>query len=316
MQRRRLGRSEIEIAPLILGSNVFGWTADKSASFTILDRFLAGGGNCIDTANMYSVWLPGHPGGESEAIIGAWLKRRGKRDDLVIATKVGMKMGDGRHGLAPAYIRVAIDESLQRLQTDYVDLYQAHEDDLSVPQEETLGAFAELIQAGKVRAIGASNFSAERLKSALAVSRRLGLPRYETLQPRYNLVERQAFEADLQPLCVAEEIGVVPYYGLARGFLTGKYRSEGHLAQSPRGGAIGQFLNERGHRVLDALDEVAAETGTSPAQVALAWLKVQPAIAAPIASASKPHQLEEIVGALRLELSAEQIARLRQASRS
>lgn len=315
MQRRRLGRSPIEIAPLVLGSNVFGWTADEATSFAILDRFVEAGGNCIDTANMYSVWVEGHEGGESETIIGRWLKRRGKRDDVVLATKVGMKMGDGRQGLAPAYIRTAIDESLERLQTDYVDLYQAHQDDESVPQEETLGAFAELIEAGKVRAIGASNFEAPRLRSALAASEKHGLPRYETLQPKYNLAERDAFEAALQPLCVEAEIGVIPYYGLARGFLTGKYRSEKDLGQSPRGGGIGQFLDARGETILAALDEVAAAKGATPAQVSLAWLRAQPSIAGPIVSATKTAQLEDNLAALTLTLSPEEIARLDAASR-
>ena len=314
MQRRRLGRTEIEIAPMVFGGNVFGWTADEATSCDLLDRFVAAGGNCIDTANVYSAWAEGHSGGESETVIGSWLKRRGRRDEVVIATKVGMKMGDGSKGLAPDYIRRSLDDSLRRLGTDYVDLYQAHEDDPTVPLEETLGAFAELIEAGKVRAIGASNYEAPRLQEALDASARLGLPRYETLQPHYNLRHRQAFEAAQQPLCRREEIGVIPYFGLARGFLTGKYRSKDDIGQSVRGSGVVDYLDARGRAILEALDAVAAEQRATPAQVALAWLMARPTVAGPIVSATKPAQLEDNLKALGLELTADQTARLDAAS--
>jgi len=314
MQKRRLGRSPLDIAPLVLGGNVFGWTADAETSYRVLDGFVAAGGNCVDTANTYSTWVPGHRGGESEIIVGQWLKRRGRRDDVIVATKVGMRMGDGSHGLAPDYIRRSCDESLRRLQTDYIDIYQAHSDDEHTPQEETLGAFADLVKAGKVRALGASNFTAARLASSLAISARLGLPRYESLQPHFNLYERGGFEADVQPMCVEERVGVIPYFGLARGFLTGKYRNHADLEGRPRGSGVAGMLNARGFAILGALDAVAARHKATPAQVALAWVMAQPAISGPIASVTTPTQLHDIVGALKLKLDSDAMAALDRAS--
>jgi aryl-alcohol dehydrogenase-like predicted oxidoreductase len=317
MQHRELGRSGLRIAPLVLGSNVFGWTADEATSFAVLDAFVAGGGNAIDTADAYSVWVPGHAGGESETIIGRWLKRRGRRDDVVIATKVGWEMGPDQKGLHPSYIRRAVEDSLRRLQTDYIDLYQSHKDDPTVPVHEPLEAYAQLIKEGKVRAIGASNFSAARLGEALQASAGHGLPRYETLQPLYNLYDRADFERELLPVVQAHGLGVIPYYGLAAGFLTGKYRSEADLQKSARGGGVGQkYLNERGLRILAALDAVAARHQASPAQVALAWISAQPGLTAPIASATSVAQLQELLPALQLMLSPADQAELDQASAS
>jgi aryl-alcohol dehydrogenase-like predicted oxidoreductase len=311
---RPLGRSDLRVSPLCFGGNVFGWTADEAASFRLLDRFVDAGLNFIDTADSYSRWVPGHHGGESETIIGRWLKARGGRERVVIATKVGMTMGPGQEGLSKAYIREAIEASLRRLQTDYVDLYQSHRDDPGAPFEETLGAFDELIRAGKVRVIGASNLTAERLAEALEVSAAAGLPRYESLQPHYNLYDRADFEAGLQGLCVDNDIGVIPYYSLASGFLTGKYRSEADLGKSPRGGSVGKFLNPRGLRILAALDSVAADLGASPAQAALAWLMARPGVTAPIASATGAAQLEDLIAATTLALGPEAIRRLDAAS--
>jgi aryl-alcohol dehydrogenase-like predicted oxidoreductase len=311
MQKRRLGKSDLHVAPLCLGGNVFGWTADEATSFAILDRFLDAGFNFIDTADVYSKWAPGHHGGESETIIGAWLKRRGKRDDVVIATKVGSEMGPGKKGLSRAYIARAVEDSLRRLNTDYIDLYQSHRDDEETPIAETLEAYGALIKAGKVRAIGASNFSAERLAAALEASARNGLPRYETLQPEYNLMVRE-FERALAPLCRREGVSVIPYFGLASGFLTGKYRSKADLKKSPRGEDVEGYLSERGFRVLEALDAVAGRHGATPAQVALAWLMAR--IAAPIASATSLKQLEDIMAAARLNLAPADIAALDAAS--
>ncbi|HEX6720520.1 MAG TPA: aldo/keto reductase [Burkholderiaceae bacterium] len=316
MQQRPLGRSGLAVAPLALGGNVFGWTADEAASFAVLDAFVDDGFNLIDTADVYSTWVPGHRGGESETMIGRWLKKSGKRNRVVLATKVGKDMGDGRIGLAPKYIKQAVDASLQRLQTDHIDLYQSHDDDANTPLEETLGAYAELIKAGKVRAIGASNFTAARLKEALATSARFDLPRYESLQPLYNLVERPAYEADLEPLCRAEGLGVINFYALASGFLTGKYRSEADAKKSPRGnGIVKKYLTPRGRRVLDALDGAAAGHKATPAQVALAWQIARPGITAPIASATSLAQWREIAGAARLQLDAGAIAAIDDASR-
>lgn len=315
MELRPLGRSGLQVAPLAFGGNVFGWTADEPTSFALLDAFVGAGFNLVDTADVYSRWAPGHSGGESEAIIGRWLKRDpGNRRRVVIATKVGMEMGPGRVGLKPDYIRESVEASLRRLGTDHVDLYQAHQDDPATPIEDTLRAFAELIAQGKVRAIGASNFTAPRLAEALATSARLGLPRYETLQPHYNLVERAGFEAELAALCAREGLGVIPYFSLARGFLTGKYRSEADLKKSPRGGGVKAYLDARGLRILAALDAVAAETKATPAQVALAWAMARPGITAPIASATSVGQLHELLGAARLQLPAEAAARLDAAS--
>jgi aryl-alcohol dehydrogenase-like predicted oxidoreductase len=316
MQQRPLGRSGLMVAPIALGGNVFGWTADEAASFAVLDAFVDDGFNLIDTADVYSRWAPGHAGGESETIIGRWLRKSGKHDRVVLATKVGKDMGDGKVGLAPKYIRQAVDASLRRLQTDHIDLYQSHDDDANTPLEETLGAYAELIKVGKVRAVGASNHTAARLDEALRTSERLGLPRYECLQPLYNLVERPAYEAELEPLCRREGLGVINFYALASGFLTGKYRSEADAAKSPRGaGVVKKYLNERGLRVLDALDSAAAQHKATPAQVALAWQIARPGITAPIASATSVAQWREIAAAARLQLDAQTIAAIDAASR-
>lgn len=308
---RPIGRSGLSAAPLAFGGNVFGWTADPEMSFRLLDAFVEAGCNLIDTADAYSRWVPGHQGGESETVIGHWLARDpAKRAKVLIATKVGLDMGPGGKGLSAAHIASAVDASLRRLQTDTIDLYQSHTDDTGVPLEETLRAYQKLIEAGKVRAIGASNYTAERLAEALAVSAREGLPRYESLQPLYNLYDRHAYEGALQDLCVREEIGVIPYFSLAKGFLSGKYRSEADLGQSVRGGSVSAYLNPRGFRILEALDDVAARHNTRPASVALAWMMAQPGIVAPIASATKPEQLEQLVAAVRLDLSAEDLAAL------
>ncbi|MGH6894711.1 MAG: aldo/keto reductase [Dongiaceae bacterium] len=311
MQKRRLGKSDLYVAPLCLGGNVFGWTADVTTSFALLDAFVDAGFNFIDTADVYSKWAPGHHGGESEIIIGDWLKRRGKRHELVIATKVGSEMGPGKKGLKKAYILRAVEDSLRRLGTDRIDLYQSHFDDLETPVEEPLEAYAILIRQGKVRAIGASNFTAERLAAALEASRRDGLPRYETLQPQYTLMER-AFEAELGPLCHRHGLGVIPYYGLASGFLTGKYRGKADLQQSPRGEDVEAYLNERGFRVLAALDAISERHRAKPAQVALAWLMIK--VTAPIASATSLMQLGDLAAAASLMLDQADIAKLEAAS--
>jgi aryl-alcohol dehydrogenase-like predicted oxidoreductase len=272
MERRQLGRSGLSVAPLCFGGNVFGWTADEATSFVLLDRLVEAGVNFIDTADVYSTWVPGNRGGESETIIGNWLQARGGRERVVIATKVGSDMGEGRKGLSKAWIRRAVEDSLRRLRTDYIDLYQSHRDDPDIPVEETLEAYAGLIREGKVRAIGASNFTAARLEESLDASARLGLPRYESLQPEYNLYDRSGYEGELERLCREEGIGVITYFSLASGFLTGKYRVEADLAKSPRGQGIKKYLDARGQRILSALDAAAARHGATPAQVALAWL--------------------------------------------
>lgn len=317
MKKRRLGNSGLEISPWAFGGNVFGWTVDEAASFRLLDRFVDAGFNLIDTADVYSHWIPGNQGGESETIIGRWLKASGKRQRVLIGTKVGMDMGLAAigKGLGAAHITRSIEESLRRLQTDYVDLYQAHEDDPNAPQEETLAAFGKLIEAGKVRAIGASNYSAERLASALEVSRRTGLPRYETLQSNYNLYDRADFEAALEPLCLKEGLGVISYFSLARGFLTGKYRSEADLGKSARGAGCAKYLTPRGFAILAALDEVAARLSSTPGRVALAWLLARPAVTAPIASATTSEQLDDLAAATNLELDRAAIEQLTMASR-
>ncbi len=307
---RRLGSTDLKIAPFVLGGNVFGWTADRDVSFAVLDAFVAGGGTMIDTADVYSAWVPGHRGGESETMIGEWLKKGGKRDDVLIATKVGMLPGEGGEKLAPARIAAACEASLQRLGTDRIDLYYAHQDDDAVPQEDVLAAFGKLADAGKVRVIGASNFHAARLKSACETAEHAGLPRYHVLQPEYNLVSRGKFEGELQDYCVTENIGALPYYGLASGFLTGKYRSEQDFGQSVRGSRMGAMLEGNGGAVLEAMDGVAAETGATLAQIALAWLIAQPGVTAPIASATSVEQLEESMAAMTLDLSKDQLDRL------
>ena len=315
MDMRPLGNSGLAVAPLAFGGNVFGWTADESTSFSLLDAFVDGGFNLVDTADVYSRWVPGHVGGESETIIGNWLKQRPSvRDRVVLATKVGKDMGPGRIGLSRRWIRQAVDDSLRRLQTDRIDLYQSHDDDAGTPFEETLAAYAELIAAGKVRAIGASNHSAARLAEALATSRRLGLPRYECLQPLYNLYDRAPFEAELEPLVRREGLGVINFFGLARGFLTGKYRSLADLVKSPRGEGVREYLNERGMRILAALDEVAAKHDATPAAVALAWQIARPGITAPIASATSVAQFQALARAATLRLDAASIEALNRAS--
>jgi aryl-alcohol dehydrogenase-like predicted oxidoreductase len=314
LQKRKLGSSELMVTPWALGANVFGWTADEATSFALLDGYVAAGGNFIDTADVYSTWVPGHQGGESEAIIGKWMKARGNRKQLIIATKVGMEMGPGRKGLAPAYIRQSVDASLQRLQTDYIDLYQSHEDDPKTPFEETLSTYADLMRAGKVRAIGASNYGAERLEEALKTSKAKGLPAYQSLQPQYNLYDRAGYEEKLEPLCVRAGLGVLSYFSLARGFLTGKYRSEADLSKSPRGGGIKRYLNERGTRILEALDQVARQKQSTPARVALAWAMARPSITSAIASASTVAQLQDLIAATQLQLDAGAIETLNRAS--
>ncbi|HTB10563.1 MAG TPA: aldo/keto reductase [Bryobacteraceae bacterium] len=313
METRKLGGSSLKVSPLMLGGNVFGWTVEEPVSFEILDAYVDAGLNFIDTADIYSTWVTGHTGGESETIIGKWLKRSGKRSKIVLATKVGMQMPAGK-GLKRDYILKEVEDSLRRLQTDHIDLYQSHEDDPSTPLAETLGAFADLIKQGKVRAIGASNYSADRLAESFKVSKQLGLPRYESLQPKYNLYDRSEYEAALEPLALKEGIGVIPYYALASGFLTGKYRSESDLGKSLRGAGVKKFLNPRGFRILTALDEVSKAHNSTPGKVALAWLMAQPSITAPIASATSVDQVRDLVDATNLKLDPESIEKLNQAS--
>jgi aryl-alcohol dehydrogenase-like predicted oxidoreductase len=314
MKKRNLGNSGLEVAPLALGGNVFGWTVDEPTAFPLLDAFVSSGFNLIDTADIYPRWVPGNQGGESEAIIGNWLKRSGKRSEVIVATKVGMEMGPGKEGLSKDYILRAADDSLRRLQTDYIDLYQSHQDDPETPLEETLEAYAQLIKQGKVRAIGASNYSAARLAEALNVSKRLGIPRYESLQPLYNLYDRAVYEDELEPLCASEDVGVINFYSLAAGFLSGKYRSEDDLSKSARGGTVKKYLNERGFSILDALDHVAAQYDSTPAQIALAWVMARPSITAPIASATSLEQLNDLIAATKLELDHAAIDLLDRAS--
>jgi aryl-alcohol dehydrogenase-like predicted oxidoreductase len=314
MDRRKLGHSGLEVSTLCFGGNVFGWTADEATSFALLDAFIAAGGNFIDTADVYSRWAPGHQGGESETVIGNWLKQRGGRDRVIIATKVGNDMGPAGKGLSRAHIMQAVDDSLRRLQTDYIDLYQSHIDDETTPLEETLATYQELIQAGKVRAIGASNYKAPRLAEALRISKEHGYPRYESLQPLYNLYDREGFETALEPLCRAEGIGVINYYSLAAGFLTGKYRREEDLAGRARGASAKRYLNDRGLKILGAMDKVAAATGASHAQIALAWLLGQPTVTAPIVSATSVAQLTQIVSAPAIKLTPAEMVMLNEAS--
>ena len=310
MTKRRIGRSDLHVHPFCFGGNVFGWTADEAMSFRLLDAFVDHGFEFIDTADVYSVWVPGHSGGESETVLGNWFKTSGKRDKVVLATKVGFIKG-----LKPAYIKQAVEESLKRLRTDRIDLYQSHKDDPETPQEDVLRAYDDLIKAGKVRVIGASNFTAARLQEALDISAKNNLPRYECMQPEYNLVERKVYEGELQDLCVREEIGVIPFFSLAAGFLTGKYRSEADLGKSVRGPrTAGKYLKTNGPQVLAALDKIAAAHKATCAQVALAWILARKGLTAPIASATNIEQLEELLGAVKLSLSAADIAELDAAS--
>ena len=314
METRQIGHSSLRTAPIVFGGNVLGWTIDRAMGCRVLDGFIDAGFNAIDTADTYSCWVPGNKGGESESMIGHWLKNGGKRSRVLILTKVGHEMAPDRKGLKKGYIKASVEDSLKRLQTDVIDLYQAHRDDELTPMEETLTAFGELVSEGKVRAIGASNFTAQRLREALDVSKRHGLPRYECLQPHYNLYERESYEAELEPLCAKEGIGVIPYFALASGFLTGKYRSSADFGKSQRGGRMGGYLNPRGLRILAALDNVAAAHGITPAAVALAWLIARPSITAPIASATTPDQVKDFIAAVRLKLSSGDIAALDAAS--
>jgi aryl-alcohol dehydrogenase-like predicted oxidoreductase len=316
-ERRPLGCSGLSTAPLVLGGNVFGWTCDEARSFDVLDAFVDAGFNMIDTADVYSRWAPGHVGGESETVIGRWLKRRGQRDRVVIATKCGFLTGShgtAEGGLTRSKIRLSVEASLRRLQVDVIDLYQAHGDDPATPLEETLTAFAELQAEGKIRTFGASQISPERLSESLALSARLGLPGYTTLQPWFNLLERPRFEAGLRDVCLTQTLGVINFFGLARGFLTGKYRSKADLSKSVRGEGVKPYMNDRGYAVLRALDEVGQRLGATPAQVALAWQMAQPGITAPIASATQLSQLQELLGAASLVLDADALAALDQAS--
>ena len=315
MQYRVLGRSSLRVAPLCLGGNVFGWTANESESFAVLDALVAAGLNFIDTADVYSRWVPGHHGGESETVIGNWIKRGARRADVVIATKVGMEMAPDRKGLSAAHITRSAEDSLRRLQTDYIDLYFSHCDDVSVPLQEILSAYQTLIKQGKVRAIGASNHTAARLSEALTISRDSGLPRYEVLQPEYNLYERSNYESSLEPLCLEQHVGVVSYFALASGFLSGKYRTAEDAKKSARGkGIISKYLNERGLRILAALDDVGRRHRASPATVALAWQIARPSITAPIASATTVAQLAELIAATQLALDEGDIEQLNTAS--
>ena len=316
LRLRPLGRSGLEVSPICLGGNVFGWTVDESMSFRLLDAWVDAGMNFVDTADVYSRWVPGHAGGESETILGKWFRQSGKRNRVVLATKVGKPMGDDDKGLSKAYIRRAVEASLRRLKTEVIDLYQSHDDDAATPLEETLTAFADLIKEGKVRAIGASNYTGPRLALALETSRRLGVPRYESLQPLYNLVEREPYESELEPVCREHGVGVINFYALASGFLTGKYRSTADLGKSVRGSGAGKYLNERGLAILGALDAVAATVGATPAQVALAWQIARPGITAPIASATGPAQLAELVGAATLTLDTPSIDLIDRVSRA
>ncbi|MFD2936958.1 aldo/keto reductase [Spirosoma flavum] len=314
MEKRTIGNSDLSVAPLAFGGNVFGWTADESTSFRLLDAFVEAGFNLIDTADVYSHWVPGNKGGESETIIGKWLKQSGKRDQVIIATKLGSEMTPEKKGLSKAYIQTAVEESLQRLQIDYIDLYQSHYDDSNTPIEETLEGFSQLIKEGKVRFIGASNFTPERLTQSLEISAKQGYPAYQSLQPEYNLYERETYETQYEPIVSKYGLGVINYYALASGFLTGKYRSEADLSKSKRGQGVKKYLNDRGFRILNALDEVAEDYKATPAQVSLAWLIAQPTITAPIASATSIDQLHDIAKAADLNLDESAINKLTTAS--
>ena len=314
MQKRRLGRTGLQIAPLVFGGNVFGWTADAKRSFDLLDRFVGAGFNTIDTADVYAAWAPGNKGGESETIIGDWMKSRGNREKVIVVTKVGSPMGDGKKGLSARYVAEAAEASLKRLQTDHIDLYLSHWPDAETPYAETLGAYRDLVQQGKVRFIGASNLDAGQLRASLDAAKAKSLPRYDVLQPEYNLYDRGSFDGALRDLCIAEEIGVITYYSLAKGFLSGKYRSEADLGQSPRGGGVKAYLNARGARILGAVDAVAEGLGAKPAEVALAWLIARPGVTAPIASATSLAQVDSLIKSAALNLSAADIGALDAAS--
>jgi aryl-alcohol dehydrogenase-like predicted oxidoreductase len=312
MQKHTIGTSNLQVAPLVLGGNVFGWTADERTSFSILDAFVDHGLNFVDTADAYSQWAEGHQGGESEMVIGKWFKESGKRDKIVLATKVSRLKT--RLGLSAANIEAAVDDSLRRLQTDYIDVYFSHFDDETTPMEETLGAYQKLIKAGKVRVIGASNFSGARLEAALKVSKESGLPAYQVLQPEYNLYDREGYETDLEPVAQAHKLAVVTYFSLASGFLSGKYRSKADIEKRARGPFLNKYLNERGLRIVDALIEVAKRYDTTPSTVALAWIIARPSVMAPIASTTSVEQLESLVAATRLRLSPEDLKLLNEVS--
>lgn len=314
MQKRVLGKSDVQVVPLMLGGNVFGWTVDEAKSFEILDAFADRGFDFIDTADVYSKWVPGHTGGESETILGRWMKRRGNREEIVLATKVGMDMGDGKKGLSKRYILEEAEASLRRLQTDYIDLYQSHTDDEKTPIEETLEAYQQLIEQGKVRMIGASNYKGARLREAIGMAQKSGLPVYVTLQPEYNLYDREEYELDLLPVAEEFGLGVVPYFSLAAGFLTGKYKTKADAEGKARGGKVAKYFDERGRKILKALDTVAEESGAKQALIALAWLLEQPSILAPIASATSTEQLESLFAAVDLRLTPDQVSRLEAAS--
>jgi aryl-alcohol dehydrogenase-like predicted oxidoreductase len=314
MQKRRLGRTGLSIAPLVFGGNVFGWTADKKTSFDLLDRFVDAGFNAIDTADAYSRWAPGNEGGESETIIGEWMKSRNARDKVAIITKVGSDMGQGKKDLSPAYIAKAAEASLRRLQVDAIDLYLSHWPDPDTPYEETLGAYDKLLKAGKIKSIGASNLDADQLRAALDVSEAKSLPRYDVLQPEYNLYDRKSYDGKLRDLCMAEDIGVITYFSLARGFLSGKYRSEADLGKSARGSGVKDYLNSRGFRILAVLDAVSVKHKAKQAEVALAWIIQREGVTAPIASATSLEQLESLIKAASLELDRDDIAELDKAS--
>jgi aryl-alcohol dehydrogenase-like predicted oxidoreductase len=314
MRKRKLGHSDLKISPFVFGGNVLGWTADEATSFTLLDAFAAAGFNAIDTADSYSQWVPGHVGGESETIIGKWLKRSGNRGKVMVFTKVGWDRGPGQKGLSRDYILRSAENSLRRLQVDTIDLYQSHVDDPDTPQEETLRAYADLATQGKVRFIGASNHKAGRLSSALEISRKFGLPSYQSLQPNYNLYEREEFETQLEPVCAKEGLGVINYFPLGGGFLAGKYRTEADLEGKPRARNAKKYMNERGMKILGALDEVANRLNATPAKVSLAWLLTRPSITAPIVSATNLKQLQDIIASAELKLDPSSIDLLNKAS--
>ncbi len=314
LETRKLGNSGLDVSPICFGGNVLGWTADEPTSFRLLDAFVGAGFNFIDTADVYSKWAPGNKGGESESVLGKWLKRHGNREKVIVATKVGMEMAPDQKGLSRSYIVREVEASLKRLQTNYIDLYQSHKDDPNTPLEETLEAYAQLVQQGKVRAIGASNYNAERLSEALELSKQNGYPRYQSLQPLYNLYDRADYETNLEPVCQANGLGVIPYFSLAAGFLTGKYRSEADLGQKARGGMVKKYLNDRGFRILAALDRAAKRYDSTPGKISLAWMLARPSITAPIASATNLDQLNDLIDATKLKLDGSSIGELNQAS--